>query len=471
MKFSRKEFIKGSLLILSTISLKANATSKAKHSPDSNILNFGAKADGVSDDSKAVREALLEHSECYIPKTKNSFILGDIKVDSSRVYGLGKIRKKEGSKSIFQIMGNSSQISGLEFVSGDAYTNGMADIRLMESAKNIKILDCNFKSNIYSAITADQNGKSDQSLTYSKPAEDIIISSCIFSGKYSRPIYLHSVSNITISNNIIKNSLFDGIRLRQKVGKCIISNNHFSNIGTKKSDDTQDAIDTYWSGHELIISNNIIDGCAKHGIDIKGHEPNSNYGSNKVIIENNIIKNSMYCGISLSAGKKGKQKKFISIHSIVISNNIIEKSNRIKLPAGNAGIFIRHGVKNITINSNQIINNLCRGIYITNQELKAQANESIIISENQCVNNGYEGDGYGILVSSVNGVIIRGNICENKSKSDQQQVGIAVINDTKRGFSKTTGIIKDNICRKNLKAQIIVPPEYKELIIKDNLSS
>jgi len=473
MKFSRKDFLKKTLMGVGLIAVNANANVTNTYYPKANILNFGAKANGKSDDSYAIIKALKELGECYIPKHPNGFILGDIIIEATNIHGPGTVVKSPKAKSIFIMSGVKSSIEGLTFNSKDKYINTVTEIRLASSAMNIKIQDCNFESSIYSAIAADTNGVDDQSLTYKEVAKDIMISNCIFSGRYSRPIYLHSVENISIIDNIIKNSLFDGIRLRQRTGKCLIANNQFSNIGTKKSSDSQDAIDSFWSGSELTITNNMIDNCSKHGLDIKGHSPDGSYGSNKVIISNNQIKNSQHCGILLSAAAKLKSGKYKSVHNITVSNNIIEKSNQAKVASGNAAVFLRHGLSNIILNSNQIINNYCRGIFINNGEAEARANRSIIISDNQCVNNGYKKDGHGIIVSSVDGLIIRGNICENSEtySEKRQLVGIAVVNDTKRGFSATSGIITNNICRNNKKAQLIVPKKTNTLIVKDNLIS
>lgn len=468
MKMTRKEFLAKSAISLSALSLMKNtlATPPKVPSRDSSILNFGAKADGKTDDTQAMLKTLKKYGECYFPKRKKPYIIGGAIVDNANIFGDGQIKKKTKSPYIIRFTGRHNKLNGLSFISTESYNNQITEISLADTLTSLEINHCTFDSKIYSAISADINGKNDKSLKYKKPAKNIHITNCFFLGEYSRPIYLHSIEDIIISKNHFENTLFDAIRLRQKVGKTIISKNNFKNIGTLKSADSQDAIDTYWSGSELIITENIIDGCSKHALDIKGHAPNGAYGSNKIIISNNIIKKSQYCGIALSAGHKLANNKFKPIESIIINSNIIESSNQVKLSSGNSAILLRHAVNKVIISSNQIQNNLCRGIYLNNFEATAPANSSIIISENQCHNNGYKSDGHGILVSSASGVIIRGNICNGNNI-----VGIAVTDDTKRGFQKTSGIITHNICKANKKAQLISPPKSKELLISENITS
>ena len=323
MKFSRKDFLKKTLMGVGLIAVNANANVTNTYYPKANILNFGAKANGKSDDSYAIIKALKELGECYIPKHPNGFILGDIIIEATNIHGPGTVVKSPKAKSIFIMSGVKSSIEGLTFNSKDKYINTVTEIRLASSAMNIKIQDCNFESSIYSAIAADTNGVDDQSLTYKEVAKDIMISNCIFSGRYSRPIYLHSVENISIIDNIIKNSLFDGIRLRQRTGKCLIANNQFSNIGTKKSSDSQDAIDSFWSGSELTITNNMIDNCMAVNI----------YSDNRDHICQFSLtdcKNSSSCDVILDKYENGCSSKCNDIDGFAIGGQPNQKTIKLK---------------------------------------------------------------------------------------------------------------------------------------------
>lgn len=439
MKLTRKSFLKYSGLYLLSTSLNLNAKEDSKK--EVNVKDFGAKGDGQTDDTLAFQKALKENNACFIPPGK--YLLKELILSEQKLYGHGQILMSPSAKFAIGLKSNTI-IEGLEFISKSIYKNTISDLKILENAKHVLIKNNRFTSSTYSAISADINGKDDTSLTYKNSAQDIKILENFFTGNYSRHIYLHSVNDLIISHNSFSDSNFDSIRLRQRVENSIISHNIFKNIGTLKSKDSQDAIDTYWSGNKLTISHNLIEGCSKHGLDIKGHNPNGDYGSEKIIISHNQIRNSQHCGISLSAGAALKNNIIKPLKNIIIENNIIEANNQSKTP-GNAGIQLRQGIQDSQITKNQIYGNLGRGIFAFNPIERAPQLKNLIISQNIVKNNGFKKDAHGIILSSVENLVCTENICENEKAGNEQQIGLAIIHDTKRGFKKTTGIIKDNI--------------------------
>lgn len=439
MKFNRKDFFK--LSLVSLISFKVHAQNNDTENIPHNIKNFGAKGDGKSDDSIALKRCLKKFASCYIPR--GHFLLNEVQIKDAKIYGNGEIKTATGAQYAIGL-GSNTHLDGITFSAITPYKNSISDIKLLESASNIKITNCNFNSSTYSAINADANGIDDSSLSYKKNAANILISQNIFNGKYSRHIYLHSVQEIQILSNQFLNSLFDSIRLRQNTSDIIISSNLFKNIGTQKSTDSQDAIDTYWSGNKLIISDNIIDKCSKHGLDIKGRQPSNKYGSDKIQISNNQIRNTQHCGISLSAGATLKDKKISPIENIIIHSNIIEKNNTSRTK-GNAAIQLRQSIKSCQIYNNQVQNNYGRGIFVFNPIKGAPQSENIIISKNICLDNGYQNDAHGIIITDVKDLICTDNICKNTKSGNTQIVGIAITHNKALGFNKTTGVIENNI--------------------------
>ena len=468
MNISREHFLKKGLLGIGLFAATRNSQASNERHQASNIFHYGAKGDGKHDDTKALLKAIKQTGSCYIPSHPNPFVISEAEVSSCSIYGEGMISKKKGAVACFITKDKDVLIDGITFLSADSYQNSKSDIKLGDSSSNIRIHNCHFKSSLYSAISADTNGETDKSLTYKAPASHILISNCLIDGQYSRGLYLHNVFEISILNNVLKNTLFDAIRLRQKTGSCLINSNQFFNIGTKKSKDSQDAIDTYWSGQSLTITNNIIKRCSKHALDLKGSSFDESYGTEKIIIANNQISEIDYCGINLSASTNKSTQRAVS--KVIINSNLIERCNQQKVSSGNAAILVREKIKNLTITSNLISDNNCRGIFISNLKPNIEENQSIIISSNQCIDNGFKNDGHGILVSSCRFFIIKDNICENTTDQKKQIVGIAIVDDKKRGFKPSKGILTNNVCVNNKKSSIIIP-KNSEIMSKDNMEA
>ncbi|WP_412474221.1 right-handed parallel beta-helix repeat-containing protein [Halobacteriovorax sp. YZS-1-1] len=434
-------------------------TNRDKRADD--ITNYGALSDGKTDASSAIRACLKANSSAYIPMTTHGFIAGDIVVNQSKIHGNGTLIRKNKSSYTLLTKGSNCEVNGIVFKSqGSKYTNGVSDIIIGESSKSIRIHNCKFESSHYCSISADKNSDSDLKLTYKSPVKSIVISKNIFSGKYSRALYLHSVEDLQIIDNIIKETLYDGIRLRQRIKKCIISKNLFNDIGIKKHQDSQDAIDTYWSGEELIISDNIIKNCSKNAIEVKGVSPDSTGATGKVVISGNEILNTAYSAIHISSGAS----KTTKVKDFVIANNIIKKAGTVGAKRGNAAIFIRHGVESLVISSNIISENNSRGIFLANLEKDQDAIKNVTISANNLVDNGNKEEGYAILSSGVENCIISANNIENKN--GLQKVAIA-ITDQKDKSSKA--VISSNIISSNHKETILYNKKNKNIKVVNNL--
>lgn len=460
---NRSHFLK---LIGVSMALPVLGKSNAKKSSSDttradDITKYGAISDGKSDATKAIKACLKEHASAYVPKTKLGFIAGEIILNQSKIHGQGALTRSKNSKFTILTKGKNCEIDGIIFKSQNSnYTNGVSDIIIGEGSESIRIHNCIFESSNYCSISADKNSESDLKLTYKSPVKSIIISKNIFKGSYSRALYLHSIEELQIMNNIIEQTLFDGVRLRQRIKKCIISKNLFNNIGTKKHRDSQDAIDTYWSGEELIISDNIIKNCAKNAIEVKGVSPDSTGATGKVIITGNEILNTAYSAIHISSGAS----KTIKVKDFIIANNIIKKSGTAGMEKGNAAVFIRHGVENLVINSNIISENNSRGIFLANIEKESETIKNVTISANNLVDNGNKNEGYAILSSGVENCIISANNIDNKN--GLQKVAIAI---TDQRDKTSTVIVSSNIISANHQEAILYNKNNKKIKVVDNL--
>ena len=471
-----KSIALGSLAASPFIANGKTAQSKKRiHSPNSNILNYGAKGDGKTNDSSAVEAALKAHGEAYLPRLKNQFfLLGNIKVNSSKIYGLGKIRKLTKANFIFELSGKKAEISGLSFESQLGSGNGFTEIKIGEDLEFGLIQNNRFDGKIYSAIGADKNGETDGSLRYSSRAKNIKISNNFFKG-YSRPVYLHSVENIDISHNTFQDTFYDAIRLRQNTQFCLISSNTFENIGTVNSTDSQDAVDSYWSGENLIISSNIIKSTNKQGLDIKGMAPQKNYGTGKVIISENHILNTKFSGILLSSGAKRSDGFFQRVHNFIIKGNYIEGCNTARNGVGDAAILSRHGISNLIISENIIQSNHARGISIVNREKDAPQCENVTIISNHCHNNGIKNNksNLGIHLAGINNFQVMNNFLGNikEKKNPIQTIGLAFMEEDNGFKSNFVGQIKNNIFQGNTTQSFVAPEKMKKQMKTDNILS
>lgn len=452
-----------------------------------NVKDYGAKGDGITDDTAAFNAAISAGNRVEVPP--GTFLIGDVELNGKVILGSGTIKKKNSSESAFHIKGTGTVISGLKFQAESASGQPNTDIKLGDGCKNVMIYGCTFSSPIYSAIAAAVDSGLGGS-PYTTPVSGAIITNCVFrkldsvSVGYSRAIYLHSVNNITISDCIIRDTNNDAIRLRENDGYAIFSNNQFLNIGDPSWPDiqTRDAIDTYWSGQYLIFSNNVIDTVASTGIDIKGVGSATN--SSKIIIANNHIKNVRFSGISIfgddDVNKDGTTTDWAHNSNILIEGNIIEKCNKANESGSgsiaDSGIIVAGLVKYATLSHNFVYSCYGRGIYVYNTksytDLGSNANainRDIIIKNNQCINNGLSSltTVAGIHVAGASNVIISENICENDTSLDNpnaQAIGI-FHGQSGNGFTATdkSVIIRNNICRNNTQFQIQTDPNNNRI--------
>lgn len=332
--------------------------------------------------------------------------------DDESIIGPGKIILQKGAQ--IHINGKSCSITNIHFVAEGDYKNQSTVLKIDSKAKDITITNCTFEGSRYTILKADKNGESDKSLEFSSPVKGVYFghNSCL--GNFSRHLYLHGLRDIRIEGNTFKDSLRDSIRLRQNVKRTIISNNIFQNIG-RISKESSDAIDSFWSGEELIISNNHIEDVATHGLDLKGLSPDANGSSSNVIIQGNIIKNCQYSGINISSGAIIKNKKnFISHYTL--ANNHISFCNLNKKENNYAAIYLRHGVKQLNIIGNILFNNYGHAILLGNFEESALQSESIIVAQNNIslLSKGQ----HCVYALAINGLSIYGNIFKGPKGSE-----------------------------------------------------
>ena len=413
-------------------------------SPSPSHIAYKDASDNQIDDSALLTNLLARHDHVVIPSGVTLKIAGVDVGSGKRISGPGTISKLDSAPYALHIVGKDVAIDGLRFKPQKVFGQPNCDIKLGDGSGDISILQNHFEGGTgpYSAICAAEDTEAAGGTEYEQHAKGILITGNIFIG-YVRPLYFHSVDNVTVQGNIIRNTIRDAIRLRENDGYVIIDGNQFFDIGRDDNKtQTQDAIDSCWSGHKLVITNNIVRRTASVGFDIKGQQTYSGQGSSSVIIANNHISETAYSGIVLAGNYQGKP-----IHTVVVQGNILENNSRVG-KIGHAALWVKGSARHITIANNQVAFNRNQGISVrTHKGTFDHSVVDVLITGNSVFNNGIKDEqkSIGIHVLGVDGLILSNNIVSNDPALDnaEQRIGLFV------APSKTVrnAIVRDNIVR------------------------
>jgi hypothetical protein len=471
--------------VLPIVDLTTNETKKIKYGSflvKNNVLRYGADPTGVLDSTAAFAACLLDNGSALVPD--GTFKVGDLELNSKRLSGTGTLVRLSGATYTVIMQGEASVIEGLTFATSASAVNGESEIKLDDSVNFPSVRRCRFNGTLYSCVSADQNGTDDTSLTYTNPANGFTFEGNECRGSYSRHLYLHSVSNFKIINNSFKDSARDCIRLRQATAKGLLSGNTFDDIGFEYPEiierprnwsslesfslgervsiapngifqcivpsstiganpttggaaewtnvapayfETKDILDAFWSGVELIITNNIVNKAATYGFAIKGVEPNGRYATGKIIISHNLIQNCFGIGVEVSNESRTLAGDFRPSAEYIITNNIFRGNNRERFDVAQSPITIRQGARSVIIAHNIIEGNYARGITVANADPTAGINRDVLIDGNHIISNGLPGNpsAIGLNVNATNGLIIKNNFIRNLDRIEEYKMVVA----------------------------------------------
>jgi len=432
------------------------------------LFEYGAIGDGVTNDTVAVQAAFDAGFKNINVTQGKSFLVGavDITTNGVNLFGGGEFLKLSTETYGIGVSGEKCSISGLVFESQTTSGQPNTNLRLLEGCKDIIIKDNKFVGNNYSAISAavdpDVGG-----VLYTVPVSGILINNNIFYAKdksskvwYIRPMFFSSVENLTVSNNIVRDCGFDGIRIREDNGFVNITDNQFIDIGDADWPDTQtrDAIDTAFSCEEAVITGNIIRNCANRGIDLKSPGATPVTGltrpNQRIIISNNVVSNTRFEGINVASTDSTGG---FTLENLIISNNMVNRANLQNEfgggGVGDGGIAATRDTRMLSVTGNHVTECYGRGIYIEKAEA-ATLNTLVRVCGNQVKNC----TDAGIYLHDTAPIIISENICFNIAgdpNGDAQDNGI--FNNTTADTPASlfaTSIMKDNICQDNVVRQI-----------------
>lgn len=403
------------------------------HNGEVNVSWFGTKGDGVTDDTQAIQKSInYSCNNIFIPKG-NYLVASGIAVQNKKIKGEIGARitvNKNLQTYLFNV--SDTIINNINIISNDYILYGFL------CKNNVEVSKCYFEGRFGNCIRISE-------------ADSVIIDRCYVSenSEQTTTIYVGYSSNITISENIIKNHTGFGIQ-------ALVSNN----VIFKNNSITQKYIEK-----EVILNNNIpveftndfnisrytleLDGnfinCTlekqddtfilKEYGDVSGTAKfrgwtgleclQANSGCDNVRIEKNFVYNSGDSGIVIGADYHYNGEKWVlQPESVVIGDypkNIVVDGNMINGVVKASGIALNNAISAIVTN-----NNIKNVGYITN-----------IAYRN------------GILIGLGYGRIVSGNITENiygniygcvSSKGNSNNVGTNTENkDDIIGYNKGIG--------------------------------
>ena len=350
---------------------------------------FGAKGDGVTNDTKAVQAAIdyasRKGKDSIILIPEGVFSVKDLKYrENIKIIGSGEKSVLLADPSCVSWSGilhcnkvNSIYIQNVTFdgnkpiVEGD--TSKGTVLVWIDSCKNVNITDCTFRNNLYLGIcikkskdiVIERNKFLELDcgiLTADLPSSNILINDNYFDGaEYSEPISIYAMKagyheNITITNNVIKNHTKGSGILIRAAKSVVVKNNTIDNCCTGIYLTSSKYSGVEYGVYDTIIEENIITNCIYEGVLIE------NFNNSKLI--KNTIQDSGVFGILV----KG------SIGSEVNENNLLYTniSNTKRTPYNGFSITIRSMV-NSSVKTNKI--NIIEGTIASDRT-------PIIINEN-----------------------------------------------------------------------------------------
>ncbi|KYG59407.1 right-handed parallel beta-helix repeat-containing protein [Planococcus maritimus] len=361
-----------------------------------NVKSFGAKADGLTDDTNAIKSAFNQMPSggtLFFPAAQNYRISEPIIINKPCTITGNKSLLSSLTSDIFIVNADNVSITGIDFICDTSnYFKDRTFIKAtgknfvfannrikgiqhsgvkLEGTTNAKIINNDFKDCAYmvycsnTAVTSIQNNYFTGGRTHYSSGETTVGDGVKLTGDYNREI-------------IINGNFFEGIY--------------------------RDAIDMFRGGFNVIISNNVMKDIDILGLDIKTiyrnpEDPNGTSTEENKSREYTITGNRFYnCGttpdgaaisITHSEHRTGLTRDYKrGVESVLISNNYIDKTSRLGIVLESCfDISIRgNTIKKVPGKAIPLLGE-CRNIRISNNDIDASGSNDAVIAPNTLCSN------------------------------------------------------------------------------------
>lgn len=401
-----------------------------------NVMDYGAVADGVADDTTAIANAIAAAANSTILLPAGTYLItGDSLTISNAMNLLGqpgailKLATTASSKKLLSVSsaGDNLLISGIEFdinqPTSDSWTNIAVQIN---AASNVSIDNCTFTNSASSAFPAANNGYG----VYLVGAfESAYINNCTFNlHRYGVITEASSTGkDVTVENCSFDNLAGDGVEINVPTGSCqnvTVVNSTFRNLG---SNNAGRGFGVGASGAiGSTISDVLVSGCSFYGVDIQGIHIED--GCKRVVLRNNYFEScgtaaatSLGAAIYVAAGVASTR----AISDVLIDGNIIVSASGTDYGIFTSGTYILTGLSIV----NNFVNGNGYGVGITTNSIDTKVN----IDGNKVKNC----DGVALRYDGVSGTITN-NFCFDDQSVKTQTYGLQL------GANARETVVRDN---------------------------
>lgn len=294
-----------------------------------NVKQFGAKGDGITDDTIPIQNVINNCNNIYIPYTTDYYLITDtININKNNLI----------------IKGNYSHLQQPDNLEKNIFN--------IYNSNNITL------DNLYLSNESTQESSSpllnNKRLVYINNSSNITIKNCKFKKAYCRGIEILKSSDINYINNIFENATFQMLYLLPEVRDVLVDNSIFDTIDGNYNLNYLFATgrvdtETYdYSVKNIIIKNSkFLNNPTWEAIDT--------HSANGFIVENNYIENCRVGIMALAGSTKPVTTDPVKLANVTIKNNYMKCS---KNGEGRYGIIIGCNDnlgENVTIENNKIV--------------------------------------------------------------------------------------------------------------------